>query len=242
MSPSRLAWHALPFAVVAFLVGLVIFKPGGEPSRADSTRLVAIPPPALDEPETAPTAAIVLAGGCFWGVQAVYQRVEGVTSAVSGYAGGDRASASYALVSNGRTRHAEAVRVVYQPGKVSLGHLLHIFFSIVHDPTQLDRQGPDIGAHYRSAVFPATEQQERIARAYIAQLDRAASFGGKIVTRIERGDFYPAEPYHQDYVTRHPTEPYVMIHDLPKIAHLKRFFPQSYRSEAALVSKTGAGN
>ena len=241
MTPSRLALHAIPFAIVGLLVALVVFKPGGEPSRADSAKLV-IPPPALDEPEARPSATVVLAGGCFWGVQGVYQRVEGVTSAVSGYAGGDQASASYDLVSNGRTRHAEAVRIVYDPGKVSFGRLLHIFFSVVHDPTQLDRQGPDVGAHYRSAIFPTNAQQERTARTYIAQLDGAKAFGRKIVTKIEGGAFYPAEAYHQDYVTRHPTEPYVMIHDLPKIAHLKRLFAEAYRAEAALVSKTGLGN
>jgi peptide-methionine (S)-S-oxide reductase len=240
MTPSRLALHAVPVAIVGFLIALVVFNPGGGPSHAESARV--IPPPALDEPETGPSATVILAGGCFWGVQGVYQRVAGVTSAVSGYAGGDRASASYDMVSNGRTRHAEAVRIVYDPGNVSLGRLLHIFFSVVHDPTQLDRQGPDIGTHYRSAIFATSPQQERTARAYIAELDGARAFGRKIVTRIESGAFYPAEAYHQDYVTRHPTEPYVMMHDLPKIAHLKRLFADSYRAEAALVSKTGLGN
>lgn len=241
MTPSRLALHAFPFAIVGLLVALVVFKPGGGPSHADSAQV--IPSPVLDEPEAGPSATLVLAGGCFWGVQGVYQRVEGVTSAVSGYAGGDRASASYDKVSAGRTRHAEAVRIGYDPAKVSLGRLLHIFFSVVHDPTQLDRQGPDVGAHYRSAIFPANARQERIARAYIEQLGGARAFSGKaIVTRIEAGSFYAAEPYHQDYVTLHPTQPYVTMHDLPKIAHLKRLFGESYRAEPALVSKTGLGN
>jgi peptide-methionine (S)-S-oxide reductase len=221
MTPSSLALHAFPFAIVGLLVALVVFRPGSEPSRADSAKPV-IPPPALDEPEAMPSATVVLAGGCFWGVQGVYQRVEGVTSAVSGYTGGDQASASY--------------------DQVSLGCLLHNFFSVAHDPTQLDRQGPDLGAHYRSAIFPTTAQQERTARAYIAELDGAKAFGRKIVTRIESGAFYPAEAYHQDYVTRNPTQPYVMIHDRPKIARLKRLFAESSRAEAALVSKTGLGN
>jgi len=182
----------------------------------------------------------VLAGGCFWGVQGVFQHVEGVTSAVSGYAGGDQATADYAKVSRGSTRHAEAVRVTYDPRKVSFGKLIQIYFSVAHDPTQLNRQGPDVGSQYRSTIFVQDDEQARLAQAYIDQLDGAKSFPRKIVTTLERGKpFYSAEAYHQDYMTLHPNQPYIAIHDLPKVDNLKRLFPADYRAEPALVSRTG---
>jgi peptide-methionine (S)-S-oxide reductase len=200
-----------------------------------------IPAPAADEAAGQATSkTVVLAGGCFWGVQGVFQHVEGVTSAVSGYAGGDQATADYQKVSRGWTKHAEAVRVIYDPRKVSLGKLLQIYFSVVHDPTELNRQGPDVGTHYRSTVFALDDEQARLVQAYIAQLDGTKLFRKKIVTTIERNQpFYPAEAYHQDYMTLHPRQPYIVFHDLPKIENLKRLFPADYRAEPALVSKTG---
>jgi peptide-methionine (S)-S-oxide reductase len=212
------------------------------PTFAESARQ--LPAPAADEASASGSSrTVVLAGGCFWGVQGVFQHVEGVTSAVSGYAGGDQASAQYEKVSRGGTRHAEAVRVVYDPRKVSFGKLLQIYFSVAHDPTQLNRQGPDVGPHYRSTIFVLDDEQARLAQAYIDQLDGAKSFGRKIVTTLERGKpFYPAEAYHQDYMTLHPTQPYIAIHDLPKVEDLKRLFPANYRAEPALVSRTGLGN
>ena len=182
----------------------------------------------------------MLAGGCFWGVQGVFQHVNGVTSAVSGYAGGGKDTAQYELVSTGGTGHAESVRVTFDPHKISYGRILQIYFSVAHDPTELNRQGPDTGSQYRSAIFPQTEEQARIAKAYIDQLSQAGSFGGKIVTTIEPGrTFYPAEAYHQDFLTRHPNHPYIVIHDLPKVAALKVLFANAYRDKPVLVADTG---
>jgi peptide-methionine (S)-S-oxide reductase len=159
---------------------------------------------------------------------------------VSGYAGGAKDTAQYDKVTSGRTGHAEVVRITYDPRKVSLGRLLQIYFSVVHDPTQLNRQGPDVGTQYRSAIFPANDEQARIATAYIDQLGQARAYGARIVTTIEPGRaFYPAEAYHQDYMTLHPRQPYIAMHDLPKVDNLKRLFPAAYRAEPALVSKTG---
>ena len=233
--PARIA----AFAVGGVLLLLTTLSLGYFPSAAESARVV--PPPAVDQAAGPATSdVIVLAGGCFWGVQGVFQHVDGVVSAVSGYAGGARETARYDKVTSGRTGHAEAVRITYDPSKVSLGRLLQIHFSVVHDPTQLNRQGPDVGTHYRSAVFPANEEQARIAKAYVAQLDQAGVYGARIATTIEPGQtFYPAEAYHQDYMTLHPRQPYIAMHDLPKVDSLKRLFPQAYRAEAALVSKTG---
>jgi peptide-methionine (S)-S-oxide reductase len=235
MKPIRIA----AFGVGGILLLLATISIGYFPSAAENARVV--PPPAIDAPATqAASETIVLAGGCFWGVQGVFQHVDGVKSAVSGYAGGAAATASYDKVTSGRTGHAEAVRITYDPGKVSLGRLLQIHFSVVHDPTQLNRQGPDVGTHYRSAIFPASEEQARIAKAYIEQLGQARVYGAKVVTTIEPGQtFYPAEAYHQDYMTLHPRQPYIAMHDLPKVDALKRLFPQAYRAEPALVSKTG---
>jgi peptide-methionine (S)-S-oxide reductase len=219
-------------------IGLVATRSSAGEGRA-------IPAPA-DEGAAAPGATAevaVLAAGCFWGVQGVFQHVEGVTSAVSGYAGGDARQAHYELVSSGATGHAEAVKVAFDPRRISYARILQVFFSVAHDPTQLNRQGPDVGPQYRSAIFPTSTEQARIARAYIAQLDQAHVFPRPIVTRIEPDrPFYPAEDYHQDYMTRHPTQPYIAINDLPKVEDLRRFFPERYREAPVLVAATGIGN
>jgi peptide-methionine (S)-S-oxide reductase len=204
-----------------------------------------IPAPALDQPngQEAISEVAVLAGGCFWGVQGVFQHVKGVTSAVSGYAGGERATAEYERVGSGRTGHAESVRVTFDPRKISYGRLLQIYFSVAHDPTQLNRQGPDTGTQYRSAIFPTGPEQARIADAYISQLNQAHVFNSAIVTKIERDKaFYPAEAYHQDFLTLHPTYPYIVFNDLPKIEELKRLFPGLYRADPVLVTAARPGN
>lgn len=187
--------------------------------------------------KSAPQTAI-LAGGCFWGVQAVYQRVEGVISATSGYAGGSRETATYEATGTGRTEHAEAVRIVFDPQQVSYATLLQIFFSTVHDPTQIDRQGPDIGPQYRSTIFPADPEQARVARAYLDQLTAARTFTAPIATTIERDKvFYVAERDHQNYLHDHPREPYIVIHERPKIDGLRTLFPARYRQQPVLESK-----
>ncbi len=203
------------------------------PLDADRT----IPAPVVDvQPGTRSSEIAVFAGGCFWGVQGVYQHVKGVTSAVSGYAGGDERTAEYGLVSAGRTGHAESVRIVFDPREITYGRLLQIFFAVAHDPTELNRQGPDEGPQYRSAVFPTSEEQARVARAYIQQLNDANVFGAPIVTKIEEGrEFYRAESYHQDFLERNPSNSYIVINDLPKIAALKRSFANLYRAKPALV-------
>jgi len=179
----------------------------------------------------------VLAGGCFWGVQGVFQHVAGVTSAVSGYAGGSEATAHYETVSTGTTGHAESVRIIFDPRRISYGRLLQIYFSVAHDPTDLNRQGPDVGTQYRSAIFPQNEEQARLAAAYIAQLGRAQVFAAPIVTRVEPGKaFYPAEAYQQNYLTENPDSLYIVINDLPKLAALKRGFPTLYRLDPVLVA------
>jgi peptide-methionine (S)-S-oxide reductase len=201
---------------------------------------VNIPPPAVDEPVSGTSEAVVLAGGCFWGVQGVFQHVKGVTSAVSGYAGGTAETAHYDTVSSSRTGHAEAVKVTFDPHQVSYGQILQIYFSVVHDPTELNRQGPDVGPQYRSAIFAANGSQLEIAQAYIQQLNQARVFPKPIVTRADRmTGFYPAESYHQDYLTLNPYSPYIMINDLPKIADLKQVFPELYRDIPVLVTKSG---
>jgi peptide-methionine (S)-S-oxide reductase len=234
-----LASRIVPAVAVIALVAVLAFRLGIAPSSAESAR--ALPAPVLDEPAgQASSASIVLAGGCFWGVQGVFQHVDGVTSAVSGYAGGEQATAEYEKVGRGSTKHAEAVRVIYDPRKVSLGRLLQIYFSVAHDPTELNRQGPDVGTQYRSTIFPASEAQAKVAKAYIDQLDQAKVFGKKIATTIEPGRaFYPAEAYHQDYLVLHPSQPYIVFNDLPKVENLKKLFADSWRAEPALVSKTG---
>lgn len=200
-------------------------------------KAVPLPAPAQDVTSTAPTETAVFAGGCFWGVQGVFQHTRGVLGAVSGYAGGDKATAHYEVVGSGLTGHAESVQVTYDPKQVSYGKLLQIFFSIVHDPTQHNRQGPDTGPQYRSAVFYATPQQKEVAENYIAQLQAAKAFPKPIVTQVAPlNGFYPAEAYHQDYATLHPDSPYIATFDLPKIANLKATMPQLYREKPVLVT------
>ena len=202
----------------------------GEPGKA-------VPPPAVDAAaSTAASETAVFAGGCFWGVQGVFQHLKGVTNAVSGYAGGDERTAEYETVSGGRTGHAESVRITYDPRQVSYGRLLQVFFSVAHDPTEKNRQGPDEGTQYRSTIFPQNDEQARVATAYIAQLDQAKVFRKPIATTIEAGRrFFPAEAYHQDYLTLHPDQPYIVYNDLPKIAELKRLFPDAYLDAPVLV-------
>ena len=193
-------------------------------------------PVAAVDPAARGMQTAILAGGCFWGVQGVYQRVKGVTSAVSGYANGAKATASYDRVAGGDTGHAEAVRITYDPRVVSYGTLLQIYFSVVADPTRLNAQGPDHGTQYRSAIVPTTPQQAQVARAYLAQLGKANVWQRPIVTRIEpnRG-FYPAEAYHQDYLVRNPGSPYIRINDLPKVKALQSFYPAMTRAQPVLV-------
>lgn len=198
---------------------------------------VKIPPPTLDENVKAAEETAVFAGGCFWGVQGVFQHVNGVKSAVSGYAGGAEKDASYEKVGTGRTGHAEAVKITFDPNKVSYGRLLQIFFSVAHNPTQLNFQGPDHGPQYRSEIFAADGGQRRIAEAYVAQLQKTGAFDGPIVTKISEGaGFYPAEPYHQDFLTLNPTYPYIVYNDLPKIDNLRMMFPDQFVAVPVLVN------
>ncbi|HJU24570.1 MAG TPA: peptide-methionine (S)-S-oxide reductase MsrA [Casimicrobiaceae bacterium] len=192
----------------------------------------AVPDYTGPQPATATQgeATAVFAGGCFWGVDAVFKHVKGVTHVVSGYSGGSAATAKYMIVSTGTTGHAESVQVTYDPSKVSYAELLKVFFSVAHDPTQFNRQGPDVGTQYRSAIFYANPQQKEIAQHYIAQLDAAKVFGKPIVTQVVPLDkFYPAEDYHQNYLALHPDQPYIMYNDLPKLAELKKEFPTYYK-------------
>jgi peptide-methionine (S)-S-oxide reductase len=197
---------------------------------------VTIPPPAVDAAEAGASAVAIFAGGCFWGVQGVFQHTAGVINAVSGYAGGTLASPTYKQVTTGTTGHAEAVEITYDPNVVTYGKLLQIFFSVAHDPTQLNRQGPDVGTQYRSAIYTTSDEQKEIAAAYIAQLDTAGVYPRPIVTELAPlATFYAAEDYHQDYATLHPDQPYIYWNDLPKIANLKQMFPEVWRDEPKLV-------
>lgn len=201
-------------------------------------RAVVLPAPAYDPPAASDgEQKLVVAGGCFWGVQGVFQRVKGVSRAVSGYAGGGKETARYEKVSGGDTGHAESVEITYDPKTVSLGDLLRVYFSVAHDPTQLNRQGPDAGPQYRSTIFVANADQEKATRNYIAQLSASKAFSAPIVTTLEPlRAFYPAEAYHQDYLLRHPAQPYIVYNDLPKIDDLKRLFPSLYRESPALTN------
>ncbi|WP_410000467.1 peptide-methionine (S)-S-oxide reductase MsrA [Mesorhizobium sp. SP-1A] len=206
------------------------------PSAKAAEEAVKIPPPAMDEKAATGQEKAVFAGGCFWGVQGVFQHVKGVKNAVSGYAGGSRADAEYETVGTGTTGHAESVEITYDPSKITYGQLLQVYFSVAHNPTQLNYQGPDQGTQYRSTIFAANGQQKKIAQSYIAQLDKAKVFGGPIVTTLETGKaFYPAEKYHQDFLTLNPTYPYIVYNDLPKIEALKRLFPGLYSEKPVLV-------
>jgi peptide-methionine (S)-S-oxide reductase len=205
-------------------------------STAEEARNV--PAPTVDELAGAKTSeTAVIAGGCFWGVQGVFQHVAGVTNAVSGYTGGDKSTAHYDMTSVGNTGHAESVQITYDPRKITYGRILQVYFSVAHDPTELNRQGPDSGTQYRSAIFPQNDEQAKVAKAYIAQLDGAHVFGAPVVTTIEPGKtFYRAEDYHQDFLAKNPAYPYIVYNDLPKVANLKRLFPALYKPDPTLVS------
>ena len=215
------------------------------PLAAQAEPAVTIPPPAAEQSaQGTGLETAVLAGGCFWGIQAVYQHVKGVTNAVSGYAGGAQKDALYETVSSGRTAHAEAVKVTFDPRQVSYGKILQVYFSVAHDPTQLNRQGPDSGTQYRSEVFPQSEAQAKAAKAYIAQLDAAHVFKKPIVTKTDsmKSAFFPAEAYHQDYAIHHPYQPYIAINDAPKVENLKKLFPELWRDQPVTVAQAEKGN
>jgi peptide-methionine (S)-S-oxide reductase len=221
-------------AAPAFLIAFALTAPFGV--HAESP--VMAPPPAMDAP--APGTGLetaVLAGGCFWGVQAVYQHVKGVTNAVSGYAGGAQKDAEYETVSSGTTGHAESIKVTFDPKQISYGRILQIYFSVAHNPTELNYQGPDHGTQYRSEIFPQSDAQRAIAKAYIAQLNKAHTFGKPVVTKVDAATaaFFPAESYHQDYATLHPSQPYIMFNDAPKVANLEKMFPALWREKPVLV-------
>jgi len=213
------------FLVVAALAATLTWN------RAHAADATTLPNPVVDAPRTAnPDQTAVLSGGCFWGIQAVFQHVKGVKSATSGYSGGAAAVAQYELVSTGETGHAESVQVTYDPSQISYGQLLKIFFSVAHDPTQLNRQGPDFGSQYRSAIFYVNEEQKHVAEAYIVQLQQAKSFPRLIVTQVSPlKAFYTAEEYHQNYATLHPDNPYIAANDAPKVEHLRQQFPDLYK-------------
>jgi peptide-methionine (S)-S-oxide reductase len=230
MRSSRSAGLLKTGLAVAILVAAGVYWTGAGARGGGGA--VALPAPAVDVPAAGKPGkqTVVFAGGCFWGVQAVFQHVKGVLDATSGYAGGSAATATYDQVSTGDTGHAEAVRVTFDPAQVSFGRLLQVFFSVAHDPTELNRQGPDDGTQYRSAVFFTSPDQQRVTAAYVAQIDGAKRFGRPIVTQVvPLVGFYPAEPYHQDYARRHPGDPYIVINDAPKVTHLRDLFPELYR-------------
>lgn len=220
----RRSFMIVPAALAAF-IGVATSVSG---SAAE--HVVRSPAPLVRADAKAGLETAYFAGGCFWGVEGVFSHVKGVRSATSGYAGGTAANATYPLVSSGRTRHAETVRVVFDPRQVNYADLLRVYFSVVADPTRLNAQGPDHGPQYRSALFPANLGQERVAKAYLAQLTKARTFSAPIVTRIERGAFYPAEEYHQRFMAKNPRHPYIVAHDQPKVAALKQLYPQFWRS------------
>ena len=230
------AFFAGKMLVVAVLVAAAIGFYMARSAAAESA--VKLPPSAFDPPVAASPQTAVFAGGCFWGVQAVFQHTQGVLNAVSGYSGGSRETANYSAIGSGRTGHAESVQITYDPKVVSYAKLLQVYFSVAHDPTQLNRQGPDHGTQYRSAVFYADATQKEVTERYIAQLDAARAYPAKIVTQLAPlVAFYPAEDYHQDYATLHPTSPYIAAFDLPKIANLKTMMPEVWREKPALVAR-----
>ena len=222
----------LKSATAAALLAVAVYV---SPLRA-SDEPVVIPAPAVDAQGASSIQTAVHAGGCFWGVQGVFQHTAGVVSAVSGYAGGDKSTANYNSIGSGTTGHAEAVEIKFDPSKISYGKLLQIFFSVVHDPTQLNRQGPDTGSQYRSAIFTTNEEQKNVADAYVAQLNAAKVYPKPIVTKISAlPAFYPAEAYHQDYLTLHPNQPYIAFNDIPKVNNLKKIFAANYVQKPTLV-------
>src|SRR5215468_4222771 len=230
---SEMKWTGIT-AIVALCVWYIVVPVASSVAEAP----VVVPAPLIDNPKTAgPMQTAVLAGGCFWGVQGVYEHVRGVQKVLSGYAGGEKATAHYDIVSSGSTGHAESVQIVFDPKEISYGEILQIYFSVVHDPTQLNRQGPDRGTQYRSNIFYSNDSQKKIAEAYIAQLGKANVFRGSIVTRVDAlKDFYSAEGYHQDYLIHNPQNPYIVFNDIPKIQNLKKLFAGVYRGQPVLVT------
>ena len=221
-------------------IALAVIAPLAALSRPSSREPIVVPEATVTSRLSAAPGlqTIVLAGGCFWGIEAVFEHIKGVTDAVSGYAGGTKEQAEYETVSTGTTGHAESVKVTFDPTKVSLEKLLQVFFSVAHDPTQLNRQGPDVGPQYRSAIFFADEEQARVARAYIDQLTKAKVYSRPIVTQVMKlQGFYPAEEYHQNFAERNPTYPYIVYNDAPKVANLKKQFPDLYRQETAVAAR-----
>jgi peptide-methionine (S)-S-oxide reductase len=221
-----------PLAKTVVFLAILVIAAVATWQRAHAAAAVALPNPAVDAPLAAHSGSetTVLAGGCFWGIQAVFQHVKGVKEATSGYSGGNVPSPDYEQVSSGETGHAESVKITFDPSQISYGELLKVFFSVALDPTQLNRQGPDSGTQYRSAIFYANAEQQRIAQSYISQLDQAKSFPRPIVTQVVAlKAFYPAEPYHQNYATLHPDNPYIAINDAPKVDHLREQFPDLYK-------------
>jgi peptide-methionine (S)-S-oxide reductase len=219
------------FVGVAMLLALLTFFFSSNHTLAGSA---ALPAPALDDSLAANPGqqTIVLSGGCFWGIQAVFEHLKGVTKATAGYAGGTAQTADYETVSSGDTGHAESVQVIYDPSKITLGQILRVFFSVAHDPTELNRQGPDSGTQYRSAIFYTNDNQKKIAQAYIDQLNQAKVFTSPIVTQLNpNSGFYAAEAYHQDYATKHPNNPYILFNDAPKVEHLRQQFPDLYKAQ-----------
>jgi peptide-methionine (S)-S-oxide reductase len=233
-SPTRRARRGAPWLVAALIVPVAGLA--GWLASAAAEPAVAIPAPAIDEPAHGGTETAVLAGGCFWGVQAVFQHVKGVEQAVSGYAGGMRTNPSYEEVSTGRTGHAESVQIRFDPHEISYGQILQVYFSVAHNPTEVNRQGPDTGTQYRSEIFVTDPGQRKVAEAYVAQLNQAHVFNRPIATKIGTGAFFPAEGYHQDYAINHPDNPYIAFNDLPKVDNLKRMFPDLYRDTPVTVA------
>ena len=220
----------LTFAMVAAV--LIVVAGMNSRAKPSSGANAEFPRPAVDQP-TSPTRGkevAVISGGCFWGIQAVYEHTKGVISATSGYAGGTADTASYETVSSGQTGHAESVKIVYDPSEITYGQVLMVFFSVAHNPTELNKQGPDWGTQYRSSIFYTSPEQKKVAEAYIKQLDAAKVYPSKIVTQVVAlNAFYPAEKYHQDYLKHNPNNPYIVINDLPKLQNLKKEFPELYR-------------
>lgn len=228
-SPNKFALRLLPIAAAFALITACGNQASSLIGTAEAAEGIRIAAPASTIVEPKGTQTAVFAGGCFWGIEGVFERVKGVVSVESGYSGGTKASANYDTVSAGLSGHSESVRIRYNPAVISYNELLHIFFSVTHDPTQLNRQGPDTGKQYRTAIYPANEAQAKAATAYIAQLNKAGYWKKPIVTKIEAFSFFPAETYHQDFMAKNPTHPYITAWDKPKVANLKRLFPNLYR-------------
>lgn len=239
VSLDKLVAGGIAAAIATLTIGAVVSL--DRPAHAAPAEVVvAVPAPAGAADPTLPgkRAQVVFAGGCFWGVQGVFQHVKGVKNAVSGYSGGTKETAVYETVGSGNTGHAESVEVTYNPKEVTYGQLLQIFFSVAHNPTQLNYQGPDHGTQYRSEIFATNGEQKKIAQSYIAQLDKAGVFGEPIVTKVsDMSAFYPAEEYHQDFLTLNPTYPYIVYNDLPKVENLKALFPAKFSADPVLVLK-----